>query len=148
MSEGKKTELKNRIINEMTDDYSNALEKNFELAKQMLRITKEGKVNILCKEKLAGEEKIALYLIGRLYAKEAGFTQESGVDNKELMDELGIPIGSLLPWLKSLRDKKKIKQRKEGRRVIHIVPVNLVERTLKEIEKKVKKIGSRLVKQH
>jgi hypothetical protein len=52
------------------------------------------------------------------------------------MDELGIPKGSLLPWLKNLRDKKTVKQMKTGRNVFHTVPINLVEKTLKNIEKK------------
>lgn len=131
--------LKQRIIEEMTVDYSNALEKNFELAKQFIRITKDGKVDILFKNKLSGKEQILLYLIGKLYAKEAGFTATDGAGNKELMDELGIPQGSLFPWLKELRDKNKIKQVKKGRYTYHNIPVNLVERTLKSIERKLKK---------
>lgn len=136
MSDVNDNNLKKRIVAEMTDDYSNALEKNFEEAKRLLRVTKEGKVTVLFKDKLAGEEKIALYLIGKLYAKEAGFIEKQEVDNKELMDELGIPKGSLLPWLKNLRDRKKAKQIKTGRNVLHTIPVNLIEKTLKEIGKK------------
>ena len=74
MSNQKENELKKRIIEEMTVDYSNALEKIFDLAKQFIRITKDGKVFILFKDKLSGKEQILLYLIGKLYAKEAGFT--------------------------------------------------------------------------
>jgi len=118
------------------NDYSGALERNFELAKQLLRVTREGKVTVLFKEDLTGEERIILYLIGKLYAKEGGFVEKHEVDNKELMDELGIPKGSLLPWLKNLRDKRTIKQIKTGRNVFHTVPINLVEKTLKNIEEK------------
>jgi len=128
--------LKKRIAEEMTDDYSGALERNFELAKQLMRVTREGKVTVLFKEKLTGEERIILYLIGKFYAKEGGFVEKHEVDNKELMDELGIPKGSLLPWLKNLRDKKTVKQMKTGRNVFHTVPINLIEKTLKNIEKK------------
>jgi len=136
MNDTKNYILKKRIVEEMMDDYSGALDRNFELAKQLLRVTREGKVTVLFKEKLIGEEQIILYLIGKLYAKEAGFVQKHEVDNKELMDELGIPKGSLLPWLKNLRDKKTVKQMKTGRNVFHMVPINLVEKTLKNIEKK------------
>ena len=55
------------------------------------------------------------------------------------MDELGIPEGSLLPWLKELRDKNKIRQIKKGRIVHHRIPINAVERTLRSIERKLKK---------
>ena len=131
--------LKMRISEEMTVDYSSALEKNFDLAKQFIGITKAGKVDILVKDKLNGEEQILLYLIGKLYAKEAGFTPIEEVSNKELLEELGVPEGSLLPWLKDLRDTNKIKQVKRGRYTYHLIPPNLVERTLKSIERKIKK---------
>lgn len=139
MEQGKGKDLKKKIIEEMSVEYSNALEKNFDLAKQFIRITKEGKVDIIFKDKMGGKEQILLYLIGKLYAKEAGFTVTDDVGNKELLEELGIPEGSLLPWLKDLRDKNKIKQVKKGRYSHHIIPVNLVERTLKSIERKIKK---------
>jgi len=131
--------LKTRISEEMTVDYSSSLEKNFDLAKQFIGITKVGKVDILVKDKLNGEEQILLYLIGKLYAKEVGYTTTEEVPNKELLEELGIPEGSLLPWLKDLRDTNKIKQVKRGRYTYHLIPPNLVERTLKSIERKIKK---------
>jgi hypothetical protein len=136
MDDTRKNVLKKRIAEEMMDDYSGALERNFELAKQLLRVTREGNVTVLFKEKLTGEEQIILYLIGKLYAKEASFVEKHEVDNKELMDELGIPKGSLLPWLKNLRDRKTVKQTKIGRNVFHTVPLNLVEKNLKNIENK------------
>jgi hypothetical protein len=137
MNDTKDYILRKRIGEEMMDAYSGALERNFELAKKLLRITREGKVTLLFKEELIGEEQIILYLIGKLYAKEGGFVEKHEVDNKELMDELGIPKGSLLPWLKNLRDKRTVKQMKMGRNVFHTVPINLVEKTLKSIEKKI-----------
>ena len=139
MDKQKANALKTRIIEEMTTDYSSALEKNFDLAKQFTRITKEGKVDILAKGELSGKEQILLYLIGKLYAKEAGFAATDEVGNKELLDELGIPEGSLLPWLKDLRDTNKIKRVKRGQYAYNIVPINLVERSLKSIEEGMKK---------
>ena len=131
--------LREKIIEEMTVDYSNSLEKNFSLAKQFIRITKDGKVDLLAKDRLRGKEQILLYLIGKLYAREAGYVTTDDVGNTELMDELGIPEGSLFPWLKDLRDDNNIKQITRERRVYHFIPVNLVEKTLKSIEKKISK---------
>jgi len=139
MDKQKDNELRKRIIEEMTVDYSSALEKNFNLAKQFIRITREGRIDILFKDKLNGENQILLYLIGKLYAKEVGFIATDDVGNKELMDELGIPSGSLLPWLKELREKNRIKQVKKGRYTYHIIPINLVEKILKGIERKINK---------
>ncbi len=139
MSKKKEQDLRKRIMEEMTVDYSSALEKNFDLAKQFLRITKDGKIDILFKDKLSGKEQILLYLIGKLYAKEAALIATDDAGNKELLDELGIPKGSLFPWLKTLRDKNQIKQVKKGPKVHHRIAVNLVEKTLKTIERKIKK---------
>ncbi len=133
--------LKRKIIEEMTVDYGSSLEKNFDLAKQLIRITKDGKIDVLSKDKLIGEECILLYLIGKLYAKEAELTPTDDAGNKELMDELGVPKGSLLPWLKELRDENKIKRTTKGRFTYHTVALNIVEKTLKEILKKVSKEG-------
>ena len=135
----KQNSLRSRIIEEMTVDYSNALEKTFNLAKQFIRITKAGKVDILYKDKLSGKNQILLYLIGKLYAKEAGFTTNDDVGNKELMDEMGIPSGSLLPWLLTLRKENKIKQVKKGKYTHHVVALNYVEKILKNVEKSLKK---------
>lgn len=131
--------LKRKIIEEMTVDYGSALEKNFDLAKQLIRITKDGKIDVLSKDKLIGKECILLYLIGKLYAKEAELTPTDDAGNKELMDELGVPKGSLLPWLKELRDENKIKATTKGRFTYHTVALNVVEKSLKEILKKVNK---------
>lgn len=139
MSEQKMNNLRTRISQEMTVEYSGSLEKNFDLAKQFIRITKQGKVDILAKDKFLGKERILLYLVGKLYAKEAGLATTDEVGNKELLDELGIPEGSLLPWLKDLRGTNKIKQAKKGRYTYHFIPINLVERTLRSMEEKVRR---------
>ena len=134
-----KEKLKRRILQEMTVNYSKILEQTFDSAKQFIRLTKNGDVEILVKEKVSGKEKVLLYLIGKLYAKEAGLTPTDEVGNKELMEKLGMPSGSLLPWLKDLRDKNKIKQIKREGRTYHSIPISLVDKTLKKIEKKLRK---------
>lgn len=134
-----KDDLKKKILSEMTVDYSNNLEKSFNLAKQLVRITSEGLVDVMVKDKVTGPEQIQLYLIGKLYAKQAELATTDEVGNRELLEQLGIPEGSLLPWLKELRDKNKIRQFRRERNVYHSIPVNLVENTLKAIQKKVQK---------
>ncbi|MBN1573978.1 MAG: hypothetical protein JW984_12350 [Deltaproteobacteria bacterium] len=138
MTNTKEENLKQRIIDEMSVDYADSLERNFDLAKQFIRITSTGKVDLAFKEKIAGREQILLYLIGKIYAKKADFTDTEMVENEELMSELGIGRGSLLPWIKFLRDEGKIKTMKKGQKALHSIPMQLVEKTLKEIEKKIK----------
>ena len=133
--------LKQKIIEEMTVDYANALEKNFDLAKQLTRITKDGKVDVIVKDKLTGKESILLYLIGKLYAKEAELTATNDVGSQELMDELGVPKGSLFPWLKDLREEGKVTPITRGKYTYHAIALNVLERTLKEIINKMNKEG-------
>jgi len=134
--------LRKRILEEMTVDYSRILGQNLDLAKQFIRLSENGDVEVLVREKLSGKEKILLYLIGKLYAKEGRLTPTDEVGNNELMEKLGMPSGSLLPWLKGLRDENKIKQIERERHTYHSIPINQVERTLKEIMKKVQKTDS------
>ncbi len=131
-------ELKKRIQEEMTVDYSNAVSKNFNLAIKFIRITKEGKIDVIVKEKIIVNEQILLYLIGKLYSQKAGYSNTDEVGNQELMDELGIPKGTVLPALKELRDKNKIKPLRKGRYTYHIILINVVEKTLRSIEEKLK----------
>ena len=72
MTEEAKT-LEEKIRGEMTVDYSDALGKNFETAKKMIGITPEGKVSVGFQDVLGGEDRIILYLIGKVYAKRAGY---------------------------------------------------------------------------
>jgi len=133
--------LKDRILEEMTTEYTNVLEKSFETAPRFIRVTPEGKVDVLLKDKLTGKENIQLYLIGKLYAKVAGLAPAEDVGNKELVNELGIPMGSLLPWLKTLRDSRKIIAVKRGKYTNHIISLNMIERILKSIDEKMAEEG-------
>ena len=76
-----------------------------------------------------------------MYAKEAELATTDDVGNQELMNELGIPKGSLLPWLKDLREENKINQIPRGKYTYHTIALNVLERTMKEINKKVNKEG-------
>ena len=136
-----KDELAKKIFDTMVVDHSDALEKNFGLASKFIKITKEGKVDVIVKSQLTGPEKIAMYLIGKLYAKRAGLTATEYTKNEELMNELGIGYTSLLPWLKTLRDNNIIKAGKsDGRESTHAVLLNAVERMLSNVDKKMKSI--------
>ena len=132
-------ELKRRILEEMTVSYSSKLEKNFELAKQFIRLTPEGTVEILVRDKLSGKEQILLYLVGKMYAKEAGYVTDENVGNSELLEQLGFPVGSLLPFLKELRDENQIRQIKRENNVFHSVAPALIDNILTSVSNKLGK---------
>ena len=127
--------LKKRIIEEMIVDHQNILEKHFDLAKQFINISTEGVINIISEKKFSTEEKILLYLVGKLYAKEAGVVSTEEVGFKELMDNLGIVKGTIYPIIKRLREKNKISQRKQGKLTYITIPMNLIGKVLSEIKK-------------
>lgn len=132
----KESNLKEKIRKEMVVDSGNALERNYELAKRFIRITQEGFINVLNKERYTGEEKVLLYLIGKLYAKEGGLVDSEKVDNDELSRELGVPLGSLLPWIKKLRDGGLIDTKYKGKKAFHSVRLFHIEKILKRLEEK------------
>jgi len=130
-------QLAERIVNEMVADHDNALEKYFETAKKYLKLTKSGKVEILVKDKLKANEQVALYVLGKQYAKIAGLSEKDSVQNDELLTELGMPGGTLRPVLKKLREGKIIDQVK-GKKNEHVIMKNMIEKILKAVEKNVK----------
>ena len=125
--------LKKRVLEEMAVDYTRILEKNFDLAKNFVSITSEGKIELKNQESFKGRDKILLYLIGKAYAKESGLADTESVGNEELQEGLGIPIGSMLPWLKELRDTKKIKKITVNNKSYHSITSKCIEQTLKRI---------------
>lgn len=130
------TELKKRILDEMTIKHSAILSESFDLAKQCVRLREDGYVDLLVKDKLGGKDQILLYLIGKMYAKEAGLTTDENVGTTELLDQLGVPEGSLFPWLKELRDSNQIRQVKRENNVYHTVLPARVHEILTAIQKK------------
>ena len=126
--------LKEKILAEMTVDHADALEKNFETAKNLIRITSKGKTDVLEKNQFATREQILMYLIGKLYAKESELSDVNGADRTELMTELGLPGGTVDPILKKLSDERIIEKNKEGEGATqYSVSINRIEKLLKEI---------------
>ncbi len=90
------------------------LEQNFALAKEFIRVTKEGKVKILVNNNMFTEqEKIAMYLIGKQYAKYAGLAESEYVSVRELSSELNIPRKAVAARAAELRNKNIIADRAE-----------------------------------
>jgi hypothetical protein len=71
-----------------------------------------------------------------MYAKEASLTNDENVGTTELLDQLGVPEGSLFPWLKELRDSNQIRQVKRENNVYHTVLPAKVYEILTTIQKK------------
>ena len=128
------TELRERILKEMVVEHSDALERSFEKAKKLIGITSTGKIELSSKSKFSGPERLTLYYIGKLFAKEAGLSESESVSNSELAEELGEKTGSILPWTKTLRDTGIIKAVASGD---HVVQRGVIERELGRLLEKV-----------
>jgi hypothetical protein len=128
--------LKEKILSEMKVDYSDSLDRNFDLAKNFIEITNEGKIHVKIKnnENIEAKDIISLYLIGKIYAKEVELSENENATNEELASELGMPDGTVRTALKRLRDSNKIKQIEPG---VHNIPINIIEKTLKEIQERI-----------
>ena len=85
------------------------------------------------KETLTGEDRILLYLIGKLYAKEGGLAATEDVSNEELANELGMRMGSIFPWTMNLRKGGKIRTQSRDGISYHAVNINLVEPELNRL---------------
>lgn len=120
----------------MITDTTNALERNFNLAKKFVEISQEGKVNVLLKShsEIDAKDSLTLYMVGKLYAKEAELCESEAVSNDELAEELGLPGGTVRRALVELRNERKITQAKRG---LHSIKTNLLERILNDIALKV-----------
>jgi len=128
--------LKEKILEEMVVQYRDAMDKNYERVKKILKLTPTGKVDIVVdKTKLTSDDIISLYLIGKMYSKEAGLSPTEGATNKELMEELGMPEGTMKSTLKRLRDVNRAEAIEEGN---HKIALHLIDRILSEIEPKIK----------
>lgn len=130
------SDLRRRIQAEMTETYSINLEKNFDLAKRFVRLAPDGTVVILIKDSLTRKQQILLYLVGKIYSKEAGYVTDESVGNDELLEQLQLPVGSLFPFLKELRDENLIRQVKRDNSVHHALPPSKLADVLNSIDER------------
>jgi hypothetical protein len=84
--------------------------------KQFLRLTPEGGV-LIENRGLTARHQVGLYYVGAAYAKIAGFRESDEVSNKEIVEKLGMPDGTLHPKVKELRDNHFIIPTKAGHRI-------------------------------
>ncbi len=80
---------------------------------------------------LPARQMVLCSYVGKQYAAAAGLATDATVENRELVDGLGLPKGTVGRCVKELRDVRLIQVMEEGR---HVLPISNIERALKEIE--------------
>ena len=138
MEDNKGLTLKEKIAGEMKTDYYSVLENCFDIAKTLFNILDNGAIDVIHRDSLSIPDQLVVYLIGKAYAKEGGLSEFADAGNKELLKELSLSEGSLLPSIKRLRDKKQIMTLRRNGYTFHNVPLRNIDSILKEIAKKVK----------
>ena len=128
-------ELKKWVKEELTVTEINNLGKNKEKVKQLLGITADGRIVFkIDLSKLLAKEVISLYMIGKVYAQIAGYVETETVTNKELIEALRFPEGTIGYTLKELRDDKIIIAEKTG---VHRISNDKIGVVLDSIFKKI-----------
>jgi len=106
-------DLREWIKRELVGDPAEELAKHKERVKNLLRLTPEGKV-IIKRANLPARSLVALYYIGAAYAKIGGLRDDDSVSNKEIIEVLNLPEGTVHPKVKELRDGHLITAVKDG----------------------------------
>jgi len=123
--------LEERIKGELYLNRADALAKHFLTVKTLLRIRPEdGGIHLLTPEVLSGKLRVLTYMVGKLFAHAADESHKGRVGNEELVRELGIRMGSLLPYLKRLRDEGFIAAQLEGKRSFHSVRLSCLDKAM------------------
>lgn len=116
--------LKKWIEDEMTINIESELLKYKEKVKNLVQLTKTGDV-ILKQTDLTAKQKILVYLIGKTYSKVADYTQNETATNKEIIETLGLPEGTVKNVLFDLRNEGIVNSLENGVHRIRVANIGL-----------------------
>jgi hypothetical protein len=88
-------DLRKWILDEMTIDVKDKLSVHKERVKRYIEFTEGGEIMLKESNNIPTWGRVALYMIGKLYAQYAGLTPERHVSNKELTTTLNMPEGTV-----------------------------------------------------
>jgi len=130
-------ELKKWVKEELTVTEIDTIAKNKEKVKQLIGITADGRIIFkVDTSRLLAKEIICLYMIGKVYAQIVGYVDTESVTNKELIEALRLPEGTIGYSLKELRDERLIIAERTG---VHHVSHDKIGDVLDNILKKFQK---------
>lgn len=131
--------LKEWIRREMTLEKTDILLQAKERVAALLGVSTDGAVAFRLSSdqlsKLDAKERILLYLIGKLFAKAAGYSADDTATNSELVVNLGMAEGTVKSQLSALRNSRFINPVRPG---IHSIARNRLLEALAYVESKVK----------
>ena len=125
--------LEDWIRSELTVDIAQELAKHKDTIKNFIKLIPDGSVLVINHKSLSAKDKVALYMIGKLYANYVRYSNEKAVRNKELEDALGLPEGTVKNALFRLRKDNYVVAVEEG---VHQVKFDRIGDILKKIKGK------------
>lgn len=129
-------DLEKWIKRELTVDIRNELNKHRENVKKLLRLMPSGEIIIKTDVvPISSKEQIALYMIGKFYSNYVKYAKERTATNKELVDTLALPEGTVKNSLFQLRKEGSIVSLGVG---VHQIKMDRIGVILKEILSKEK----------
>lgn len=111
------------IRQELTIDVESELSKHKEKVRNFISLTPSGEVLIKCNN-LTAKQKILIYLIGKAYANVVNYS-EGTATNKELVDALHLPDGTVKYNLFELRNEGLVLSVKSGLHQIKIASIGV-----------------------
>jgi len=129
-------ELRKWVKEELTVTEIDNLAKNKDKVKQLVGITTDGRIVFkVDASNFLAKEVICLYMIGKAYALIAGYVETETVTNKELIEALRLPEGTIAYTLKDLRDEKLVIAERTGiHRISHDKIGVVIDNVLKKIQ--------------
>jgi len=125
--------LEDWIKSELTVDIAQELAKHKDTIKNFIKLIPDGSVLVINQKSLTAKDKVALYMIGKLYANYVRYSNEKAVRNKELEDALGLPEGTVKNALFRLRKENYVVSVEEG---VHQIKFDRIGDILNEIKGK------------
>lgn len=126
------SDLGDWIRKSMTVTETDVLNRHKERIAKIIGVTSEGLIVYqVDKNRLDAEKQIGAYLIGKLFARVAGFVSDDTVSNRELETELAMPEGTVRGTLAKMRKHGSAVSSGPG---VHRVPVNGIPSLLDSIE--------------
>ena len=125
--------LEDWIRSELTVDIAQELAKHKDTIKNFIKLIPDGSVLVINQKSLTAKDKVALYMIGKLYANYVRYSNEKAVRNKELEDALGLPEGTVKNVLFRLRKENYVVSVEEG---VHQIKFDRIGDILNEIKGK------------
>jgi hypothetical protein len=126
-------DLSRWIRENMTVDDNAIIAENKEAVAHLVGLTNEGKVVLkVDKSRLTSRQAVLLYLLGKLFSKVAGYSQDRSATHTEIFTELGMPSGTVGRCLQELRKQGFVRDGTAGGNEIVLSAVPALLNSFKE----------------